>query len=258
MRIPGEPVLYENLGQCAAELTKEICAAQGTVFSDGERCDSLLYDGPNFPVTDKLLPVFLKCKDRGNRWLRLTKTANVDHLLSLDHQKVMLLSYSINPQQISELFEKNQVATIAERLAAARRGQDAGYPTRFRIDPIITLPGWEQLYLDLLNQMKSCGLNPEVITLGTYRVIERSLPSFKMLGDGAAVDLVQLIPTGNSAVQRRLRYADELRKRVYQHLLERIREIFPTSRIGLCKETRSMRAELGFTGKDTACNCTIL
>jgi hypothetical protein len=95
--------------------------------------------------------------------------------------------------------------------------------------------------------MKQCDLSPEVITLGTYRVIERSRPSFKMLGVVPPVELAYLLPTGVSSQQRRLRYPDSVRKHIYQYLIARIREKFPGTAIGLCKETNAMRAELGYT-----------
>ncbi len=45
MRDPGIPVLYKNLDKCKKELEKEILKSEKSyVYSDGEKCDSLLYD----------------------------------------------------------------------------------------------------------------------------------------------------------------------------------------------------------------------
>jgi len=257
MRIPGEPVLYENLDECATELDRHLSKTRDSVFSDGERCDSLLYDGTDFPVTQSLLPVFIRHRESGNRWLRLTKSDRVAHLLGLRHEGVMILSYSLNPQPVSDLFEARPAATMPERIRAARSGQKAGYPTRIRIDPIIPVEGWREEYRGFLHQMKKAGLVPDVTTLGTYRIIERSLPSFRLLGDPPPLDLADLIPTGVRREQRRLRHPDQTREEIYSYLIEQVSEIFPSSRIGLCKETRQLRSLLGFTDQDTICNCTL-
>ena len=163
----------------------------------------------------------------------------------------------MNPQEISKLFESRPVATIEQRLRAARQGQNAGYPTRFRIDPVIAVDGWKELYRSLIQKMKDLGLTPGVITLGTYRVIERSLPSLRMFGDTPPMDTKVLVPTGESKEQRRLRYPDAIRKEIYSYILGIIRDAFPGVPIGLCKETRWMRTALGYTDKDIACNCTV-
>ena len=49
--IPGVPLLYENPAACATELGDKLGAANGKVFSDGERCDLLLTDEGNAGVT---------------------------------------------------------------------------------------------------------------------------------------------------------------------------------------------------------------
>jgi spore photoproduct lyase len=257
MRVPGEPLLHENLDVFSEKLDKWLQQSKNSVYSDGERCDALLYDGPDFPVSETLLPVFVKHKENGNRWLRLTKSANIDHLLDLDHHGVMILSYSLNPQHVSELFEAGQVATISERIEAARRAQLAGYPTRVRIDPVVVTDNWKRLYSDFLLEMSRSGLEPDVITLGTYRMIQQCRATFKMLDDEPAIDLNELVLTGESTEQQRLRYPDSVRRPVYEYLISEIKRLFPSVLIGICKETAAMRSSLGFTNDDTACNCTL-
>jgi DNA repair photolyase len=257
LRDPGKPILYTNLDKCAQELEKDIVLSkEPSVYNDGEKCDSLLYDEYH-GVTRALLPVFVKYKDKGNRFLRLTKSANVKHLVGLDHHEVMIISYSLNPQIVADLFETYPQASIIERIQAASLAQnEGGYPSRVRIDPIIPVKTWEKIYSEFLERMAELNFRPERFTLGLYRVLKRCGHIDKILDTEFAVPLDQLQDADECNIQARLRIPLELRVEVYSFLIERIQDIFPESRIGVCKETNELRNRIGFTDNDTNCNCT--
>jgi spore photoproduct lyase len=68
-------------------------------FGTGELSDSLALDSI-FPISRVLVPFFGKQK---NGILELkTKSAEVDHLLHLDHQGKTVISWSLNPPQMIE------------------------------------------------------------------------------------------------------------------------------------------------------------
>lgn len=258
LRDPGKPVLYKNLDWCAEELEKDIINSnEPSVYSDGERCDSLLYD-EHHGVTRALLPVFVRNKNLGNKFLRLTKSSCVKHLLGLDHKNVMILSYSLNPQKVADVFESYPQATIEERIKAASLAQNEGdYPSRVRIDPIIPINNWKNTYLEFLESMAEFRFRPSRFTLGCYRVLRRSKHIKKILNVEFTVPLDKLEDADSSKEQARLRIPHDLRVEIYSFLIEQIKKIFPESSYGLCKETEKLRKRMGFSDRDTFCNCTL-
>jgi spore photoproduct lyase len=258
LREPGVPVLHTNLVKCAEELEKDILRSKvPSIYNDGEKCDSLLYD-EFYGVTKALLPVFVRHKKKGNRFLRLTKSANVNHLIGLDHQRVMILSYSLNPQRVADLFETNPQATIEERIRKAALAQnEGGYPTRVRIDPIIPTEGWQSHYTAFLEEMAKSKLRPDRITLGSYRVLKRSTNIQKILGEEFVIPLEELEDRDKGQKQARLRIPLERRIEAYSFLIEKIKKMFPSVEIGLCKENEELRRKMGFSDKDMLCNCTL-
>lgn len=258
MREPGVPVLHTNLDKCVEDLEKDILRSKDpSIYNDGEKCDSLLYD-PYYGVTKALLPVFIKYKHKRNKFLRLTKSANTNHLIGLDHQGVMILSYSLNPQRVADLFETNPQATIEERIRAAALAQNEGeYPTRVRIDPIIPIEDCERHYAEFLVEMAEYKLRPDRITLGSYRVLKRSTNIQKILNEEFVIPIDELEDRDKCQKQARLRIPLEKRFAVYSYLIEKIKKIFPYAEIGLCKENEELRRKIGFSDKDTLCNCTL-
>lgn len=258
LREPGKPVLYKNLGRCAEELEEDMLnSKEPSIYSDGERCDSLLYDEYH-GVTRALLPVFVRNKNLGNKFLRLTKSSCIKHLIGLDHQNVMILSYSLYPQKVGNIFEGFPQATIEERIRAASLAQnDGGYPSRVRIDPIVPINNWKNAFKEFLERMAELNFRPERFTLGIYRILKRSKHIEKILNVKFPIPVNKLEDADASRDQARLRIALESRVEIYSFLIEQIQKIFPESTFGICKETKELRKRIGFTDKDIACNCTL-
>jgi DNA repair photolyase len=155
------------------------------------------------------------------------------------------------------LFETYPQASIIERIQAASIAQnEGGYPSRVRIDPIIPVKNWKRIYNDFLEKMAELKFRPERFTLGLYRVLKRCGHIDKILNTKFAVPLNRLQDTDDCNIQARLRIPLELRVEVYTFMIERIKEIFPESTIGVCKETNELRTRIGLTDNDTNCNCT--
>ncbi|GAF72787.1 unnamed protein product, partial [marine sediment metagenome] len=162
----------------------------------------------------------------------LTKSADVDNLLDLDHQGHTILSWSLNPSEISNWFESN-VPTPNERIAAMRKCADAGYPLRAVIMPIIPIEGWQNIYtrflgnlielvpLDRITLGQICSF-PEALQL-TEQKLGKDNPISKMLEKGKSKD-------------GRIRFPIKLRIGVYKYLVNTIRKLQPKLQIGLCME----------------------
>ena len=115
----------------------------------GELSDSLALD-PVFPISPILISFFAQ---RNHAVLELkTKSAEVGHLLHLDHRKRTIISWSLNPPQMIE-GEEMGTASLESRIGAAQKCQARGYPLGFHFDPIIFHQGWEKGYQETIGSL---------------------------------------------------------------------------------------------------------
>jgi spore photoproduct lyase len=143
----------------------------------------------------------------------------------------------MNPQHVIDRDE-HFTASLAERLDAARRCQEAGYRLGFHFDPMIEYPGWEADYRVLIEETfavvdwrKLAWVSMGVLrdTPGLKRTMRTRFPQTQLL-TGEQV----LCPDG------KLRYFQPLRVSMYRKMVQWIRHSAPTVKIYLCMETREV------------------
>lgn len=83
----------------------------------------------------------------------VTKYANVDPLLNVDHNRHTFFRFSVNADYVIRNFEPG-TSSFSDRLEAAGKVAAAGYPLGFIIAPIMIFEGWEQGYSELLSKLK--------------------------------------------------------------------------------------------------------
>ncbi len=86
------------------------------------------------------------------RFRFVTKFTDVDELLTLEHNGHTRVRFSINSDRVITSFERNTPG-LAERLRAAGKVAEAGYPLGFIVAPIILYKGWEKGYEDLFAEL---------------------------------------------------------------------------------------------------------
>jgi spore photoproduct lyase len=199
-------------------------------FGTGELGDSLILD-KIVGFAHAAVPFFAA---KRNAVLELkTKSAEVDHLLTLEHRGKTVISWSLNPPRVIEQ-EEHLAAPLDERLKAARRCSDAGYPVGFHFDPLIWYPGWEVDYqgvVDLLfGQIDPCRVM--WVSLGGLRfppalkqVAEKRFPDSRIFTG-------ELIPGEDG----KLRYIKPLRVAMYQRMVEWLQAYDKGLFIYLCME----------------------
>lgn len=100
-------------------------------FNFGEMLDSLALDHIT-ELSTILVPFFNNFK---NCYLMmLTKSSNIGNLLKLKPNNQVVVSWSLNPQNVIDEYEFG-TASLDERINAAKLCQQHGYRIRFRIDP---------------------------------------------------------------------------------------------------------------------------
>jgi spore photoproduct lyase len=142
--VPDTGRIFSEINQIIRECPQRIFR-----FGTGELADSLVLD-PWISFAAEGVAFF---SDAENGILELkTKSAEVTHLLGLDHRGHTVVSWSLNPARIIG-SEELHTAPLHERLKAAKQCQEAGYPIGFHFDPLIAYPGWEDDYRDTVDQL---------------------------------------------------------------------------------------------------------
>lgn len=87
------------------------------------------------------------------RFRFVTKFTDVDSLLDADHRGHTRFRFSINTQHVIKRYEHGTPG-IMDRLEAAKKAADAGYPLGFIIAPIMVYAGWECQYRELISLLR--------------------------------------------------------------------------------------------------------
>jgi len=216
------------------------------------------------------------------RMVILTKCADVENLLDLDHAGRTILSWTVNAPEVARRFERN-TPDVAARLDAMQRCARAGYPLRAVLMPIIPVADWRAIYGQFLTMLlESVPLSR--ITLGSicsYRQAQRLMElklgkqnaistllndraGFREKGDrhhlceAPSGPFRQMVPvTFFPPDDGRLRFIRTTREEVYRFLIERIGRQRPDLEIGLCLEDEAMFASLDLRESLGRCNCVL-
>jgi DNA repair photolyase len=171
----------------------------------------------------------------------------------IEHNGHSILSWSLNPSEISDRFEAN-VPSISDRIAAMRKCSDVGYPLRAVIMPIIPIEDWQNIYTRFLEDLlKSVPL--ERITLGQICSYSGALQlTERKLGKDNPISL--MLEKGKSK-DGRIRFPIKTRIEVYRNLIDTIRKLQPKLQISLCMEEADTFKALDMENSIGCCNCVL-
>ena len=241
-----------NYDRMFAEIRKVALTASGvTCFNMGEMLDSLALDHVAC-LTQRLVPRFSGLTD--SYLMLLTKSANVDSLLSIAPNHQIVVSWSLSTPSMIEAHEPG-TASLDERIGAAQRCQERGYRIRVRIDPGILYPGWQAEYAGLIEETLSL-LEPENITLGMLRLLPGHFQLMRQAYGcrGRKLQDTMLTHRGSDG---KLRYSSKQRIDFYRFLVDVIRACDTHVSIGLCRETADVWNDLHGLCDPGQCNCLI-
>ncbi|MCJ7704578.1 MAG: DNA photolyase, partial [Desulfobacterales bacterium] len=232
--------LYTNWDELLQEIETILSGQFRSILrlGTGELSDSLALESV-FPISQQLIPIFA---EKSNAMLELkTKSAEVDMLLHLNHRGKTVISWSLNPTQLVE-EEENGTASLNERIDAAKRCQEAGYPLGIHFDPMIDYEGWEKGYEELVDFLFS-RIDPKRtiwISMGGFRyppqlkgVAEKRFPKTRIF-------LGELFPGRDG----KFRYLKAIRVEMYRKMVKWLREVNPDLFIYLCMESREVWEEV--------------
>jgi len=221
--------LFEEIGTFVSYHSQSLLR-----LGTGELSDSLALDSI-FPISQELISLF---SGRNNGVLELkTKWTEVDHLLYLSHRGKTVISWSLNPQRMIEEEERG-TASLRERIDAAKRCQEAGYPIGFHFDPVIFYEGWEKGYQEAILSIFN-RIDPRRviwISLGGFRYPPQLKRVAKERFPNTKIFLGELFPGKDG----KFRYLKEIRVEIYQKMVKWLREVDPDVFVYLCMESKEV------------------
>jgi len=241
--------LFMSLSDLIDELEKASSEKASGFFrvGPGELSDSLALDQLT-QFTDELVPWFANRRDT---LLELkTKSDVVDQLPDLRHGGQTVVSWSLNPQSIIE-SEEHGTPSLAKRLDAAKRCQEAGYPIGLHFDPMIFGPSWERAYRDMVEEIFQSVDSKRVIwiSLGGLRFPPALKPIIEDRFSGSRILLGELFPGKDG----KLRYLETIRVHMFRRMVSWLRRMDPGLFVYLCMETHQVwRAVFGWSPETTS------
>jgi spore photoproduct lyase len=232
------------------------------MFNSGELADSLSMEHLTGAMR-KFIP-WLGRSNNGYLFL-LTKSDNVDDILDLPHNGHSIMAWSMNNDVVSRTYEIGAPG-FERRLEAAYKVQQAGYPLRIRIDPIVPFDGWQSAYADTVTRIFRRIL-PERVTLGTLRFedgFHKMRNSIFTTGPELPTILQSMIPMFDPKVVEgskrpkvgKFSYREEKRIEIFDFMIREIRKHSQCT-IALCKESANVWNQLGMDLSRCRCACQL-
>ncbi len=245
--------IFVNLPEILAQIERVAARLdRPTAFYHGKLQDGLALD-PLTGYSRRLVPFF--ARHPYARMTLLTKSADVENLLDLDHRGRSILSWTVNPPEVVRALERN-TPPVAERIEAMCRVSEAGYPVRAVVMPILPLDDWRSSYARFLEDLLA-RVRLQRITLGSicsYPMAIRLMEG--KLGRGNLISRTLEHPR-RKGDDGRARFPQPTRVEAYRFLIDTIRRLEPELEIGLCLEAPGMFERLGMHESVGRCNCVL-
>ena len=100
-----------------------------------------------------------------------TKSALFHAIKNITPKNNIILSWTISPQLITDLYEKH-TPPATKRIAALKSAMDKGWKVRLCFDPVLTVENWQDIYMDFFSSVfqNIDGEKLYDITLGVFRM----------------------------------------------------------------------------------------
>ena len=212
------------------------------ILNTGEIADSLMGEGLSDPFSKFIIPMFEE--QNKHKVLFLTKSDNIKHLLEINPHNQVIVSFSLNADEVAKRWERG-APSVDRRIEAGRRLSQAGYEVRIRIDPMVPVPDWERHYTSLVEQIFDSFV-PSRITLGSLRGLQSTINGST---DRSWLQYLKENSNWGKKVDFKSRYE------IYDTILNQLKKNYDYEQVALCKETVAMWGRLGMDYKKIKCNC---
>ncbi|MBM4440823.1 MAG: hypothetical protein FJ027_10395 [Candidatus Rokubacteria bacterium] len=199
------------------------------------------------PLTHWLVPRF--AAQSRHKLIFLTKSTEVDYALELAATPQVVFSWSVNSEHVARRWETGTPAP-SKRFDAARRMKAAGWPIRFRLDPMVPYPKWQSGYATAIREINS--VNPEMVTLGALRATSATSLRNSAVKNGRDDRIFKYLSEDRDPSGFKYRIPFRRQLELFRFAIERL-----TSSIvpALCKEDAALWRALGLRFR--GCHCLL-
>lgn len=248
-------LIYGNWEEMVDEVKRWLDWPTPRMLIVGELQDGLAFDNAyaavtGRPLTHHLIPLF--AAQRRHRLIFLTKSALVKNALALEPTPQVVFSWSVNADYVARRWEHG-APRPKSRFKAAAIMQQAGWPVRFRLDPMIPYhdggDDWRAGYAAVIETINA--LRPEMVTIGALRASSKGLVTAARKNGRDADIFDYLSDKDPSGFKYRLPFEQQLE--LYRFAIERLdrQKITPA----LCKEDVTVWKALGL--QFAGCHCLL-
>ncbi len=158
-----------------------------------------------------------------------TKSANFSALADLKPSANVILAWTLSPVSIASHYEK-KTPPLEARLAAINSAIAKGWKVRLCFDPILRVPGWRQLYADLITTVFATLPDNQLhdISIGVFRMNREYLKIIQSRRDDSDILFYPM-----AAAARSITYAAHQISEMTRHVAELISEKSPQTKISI-------------------------
>ncbi|WNG33292.1 AAA family ATPase [Archangium violaceum] len=245
-------LVYTNIADMVGEVEKWLEDPIPKMLIVGELQDGLVFD-PAYkkvngtPLTHLLASLF--AAQTRHRLIFLTKATTIENALELPPTPQVVFSWSVNAEYIGTTFEHG-TPPPSERFEAARQMHEAGWPIRFRLDPMVPYPGWQEGYAEAIERINA--LEPEMVTLGSLRATSPKSLRSAAEKNGRDASIFDYLGEERDASGFKYRVPEEVQLEMFRFALDRLA---PRVVPALCKEDAGLWRRLGLPFR--GCHCLL-
>ena len=245
-------LVYTNVEDMVTEITKWLADPSPKMMIVGELQDGLVFDAAykkvtGTPLTHLIVPLFAAQKK--HRLIFLTKSTQIQYALELSPSPQVVFSWSVNAEEIGKRWEHG-APIPSERFSAAEKMKKAGWPIRFRLDPMIPYPHWKRGYSEAIKRINV--LSPEMVTLGALRATSYHGLRNAAKANGRDASIFDYLTEEKDPSGFKYRVPFEKQVEMFRFAIERLKTgISPA----LCKEDAALWKALGM--KFNGCHCLL-
>lgn len=230
---------------------EDFCADLGRMFAERPQQKLYRYDlfsdilafEPEYGCSEVVGECFAQTDDK--YLLLYTRSANIDHLLDLPYKEHSLINWTLSMDTVCRVVERDS-PSLAERIEAMRRCQEAGYVVRAGFSPIIPVADWRQETTEMLELLFS-QVQPEVLRCWTLAMMDAA--EFETMFDVGMMDqdFVRRMREEASNLDglHGAPFPLDVRAEIYEHYLREIDRISPETPVALCTEHPKLWDQLG-------------
>lgn len=246
-------LVYRNVDDMVDEIREWLEDPIPKMMIVGELQDGLVFDTAykkvtGQPLTHRIIPLF--AAQRRHRLIFLTKSAEVQHALEIPSTDRAIFSWSVNAEYVGTTWETG-TPPPSKRLEAAARMKAAGWPIRFRLDPMVPYDGWRDGYAAAIDAINA--LEPEMVTIGALRATSMKSLKAAAVANGREASIFEFLTEEKDPSGFKYRIKPDLQLELFRFAIERLAK--GSAIPALCKEDRTLWEQLGM--KFRGCHCLL-